>query len=73
MGSPVFRRLRNNENPVDPNCAQGTLLWPMVITALLQEALWGSAQGPHPHLTRSPRSDLYDTGDVCEFDVNEYI
>ena len=25
------------------------------------------------HLTRSPRSDLYDTGDVCEFDVNEYI
>ena len=36
----------------------------LVITAQLHEALWGPAQGPHPHLTGSPRSDLYDTGDV---------
>ena len=45
----------------------------LVITALLHEALWGPAQGPHPHLTGSPRSDLYDTSDMCEFDTNEYI
>ena len=45
----------------------------LVITAQLPEALWGPAQGPHPHLAGSPRSDLYDTGDMCEFDANEYI
>lgn len=59
---------------MDPNSVlRGPCCGRLVITALLQEALWGSAQGPHPHLTRSPRSDLYDTGDMCEFDVNEYI
>ena len=38
----------------------------LVITAQLPEALWGPAQGPHPHMAGSPRSDLYDTGDMCE-------
>ena len=45
----------------------------LFMTALLQEVLWAPAQGPYPHLTGSPRSDLYDTGDMCEFDTNEYI
>ena len=71
---PCSGRWASNKNPVDPTSVlRGPCCGRLVIAALLQEALWGSAQGPHAHLTRSPRSDLYDTGDMCEFDVNEYI
>ena len=67
-------RWGNNENPVDPNSTQGTLLWPPVH----HSSAAGSSVGPctgasPPPLTGSPRSDLYDTDDMCEFDTNEYI
>ena len=66
-------RWESNKNPVDPNAVlRGPCCGRLVITALLHEALWGLARGPHPRLMASPRLDLYDTGDMCEFDTNIY-
>lgn len=73
-GLSSVRRLGNNENRKGPKLC---LVDPAVVSPSHHSSAARGSVGPctgaSPPFDRFPRSDLYDTGDVCEFDANEYI